>query len=302
MLDSRISVIINTYNSESFISETISSLRAQTYGEWEAIVWDNGSNDSTLEIVASFNDSRIRCFVDSEKVSLYQSRVNALHECSGELVAFLDHDDVWLPDKLSIQKEVFQDEGVSCSSTDILIIRTDDNLEARISSGKKVRTYHEKYVTKLQLTKRYRVAMSTLMARRTSLLKCLPSPIPDYTIIEDFDLVFRLLDEGKLETIRKALTLYRLHSSNYSAQTDVYQREVEQWLKSYSAGGSLSALDNEITSNVCNSLLRTMARRELQNGFRLKALMTASKMKWSSDRVKIVVGACILPKKILRRL
>jgi glycosyltransferase involved in cell wall biosynthesis len=302
MLDPHVSVIINTYNSERFIYETISSLQAQTFKEWEAIVWDNGSHDSTLEIVASFKDDRIHIFVDCEKVSLYQSRVNALHECAGELVAFLDHDDAWLPEKLSIQKDVFQDQDVSCSSTDVLIIRTEEFLESCVASGKRVSTYSGKYVNKLQLSKRYRVAMSTLMARRTSLLSCLPSPIPEYTIIEDFDLVFRLLSEGKLIPISQPLTLYRLHSSNYSSQTEIYQKEVEQWLTTYDLEGSSTQLDDLIGLNVWNSLLRTKARRELQNGSRLVALGIASNMKWGFDRAKLTLGACLVPKQILRRL
>jgi glycosyltransferase involved in cell wall biosynthesis len=302
MPDPHISVILNTYNSERFIHETISSLRAQTFKEWEAIVWDNGSHDSTLEIVASFNDDRIHFFVDYEKVSLYQSRVNALRECAGELVAFLDHDDVWLPEKLSIQKDVFQNQDVSCSSTDVLIIRTEEFLESCLTSGKRVSTYTGKNVNKLQLAKRYRVAMSTLMARRTSLLSCLPSPIPEYTIIEDFDLVFRLLSEGKLIPISQPLTLYRLHSSNYSSHTDIYQKEIEQWLKIYDLEGSRTQIDELIRLNVWNSLLRTKARRELQNGSRLVALGIASNMKWGFDRAKLTVGACLVPKQILRRL
>jgi glycosyltransferase involved in cell wall biosynthesis len=300
MPEPHISVIINTYNSERFIQETILSLRDQTFEDWEAIIWDNGSEDSTVEIIESLNDERIHIYIDSEKVSLYQSRVNALNKCRGELVAFLDHDDAWIPEKLNTQKDVFQDKRVSCSSTDVLLIRTEQNLANQIPAGKKAPTYFGKSVTKRQLSKRYRVAMSTLMARRTSLLECLPSPIPEYTIIEDFDLVFRLLNEGTLRPINEVLTLYRLHSSNYSSRTDIYQKEVEQWLKDYVTEASTAQMDQAIASNVWNSFLRTKARRELLSGNRLVALATASSMRWGSDRVKITLGACLLPVAILK--
>lgn len=301
MPEPRISVIINTYNSERFIQETIISLREQTFADWEAIIWDNGSGDSTVEIIKSFNDERIHVYIDHEKVSLYQSRVNALNKCRADLVAFLDHDDVWHQEKLNIQKDVFEDKDVSCSSTDMLLIPTEENLANHISAGKRAPTYAWKSVNKRQLSKRYRVAMSTLMARRTSLLKCLPCPIPNYTIIEDFDLVFRLLDEGNLRPINEVLTLYRLHSSNYSSRTDIYQKEVEQWLKDYVAEVPTTQSDPAIASNVWNSFLRTKARRELLSGNRLVALSTAASMRWGSDRAKITLGACLVPTSILRR-
>jgi len=302
MNEPQISVIINTYNSEKFLAETLASLRSQTVTDWEAIVWDNGSVDSTRDIVMSFQDERIRFFQDCEKVSLYQSRINGLQESTGQLVAFLDHDDAWLPSKLELQSRVFQDERVACSSSDAVIISTDGSLTDEIKSGKIARTYSNTRIDREQLTRHYRVGMSTLMARRSAVFRCLPNPVPNYTIIEDFDLVFRLLEYGTLIPLHEPLTLYRLHANNFSSKTDIYLNEIQQWLADFGSSGESSPETDSIALNVWNSYLRTAARRELQSGSRIQAVRLASEMVWGSDRLKLLAGSLALPRSILKKL
>ena len=302
MHEPQISVIINTYNSEEFLAATLTSLLSQTVTDWEAIVWDNGSVDRTKDIVMSFQDERIRFFQDHKKVSLYQSRVNALQESTGQLVAFLDHDDAWLPSKLERQIRVFQDERVACSSTDTVIISTTGSLTDEIDSGKISRTYSSTRIDRKQLTRRYQVSMSTLMARRSAVFRCLPNPVPNYTIIEDFDLVFRLLKYGKLVPIHEPLTLYRLHANNFSSKTDIYLDEIRHWLEDFGSSGESSPEVDSIALNVWNSYLRTAARRELQSGSRTEAIRIASQMVWGSDRLKLLAGSLALPRSILKKL
>lgn len=302
MNEPQISVIINTYNSEEFLAETLASLMSQSVTDWEAIVWDNGSVDRTKDIVMSFHDERIRFFQDCKKVFLYQSRINALQESTGRLVAFLDHDDAWLPSKLERQSRVFEDEQVVCSSTDAVIISTNGSLFDEIKSGKMTRTYTNSPIEREQLSRRYRVGMSTLMARRSAVVQCLPNPVPDYSIIEDFDLVFRLLEHGTLKPLREPLTLYRLHANNFSSKTDIYLNEIQQWLKDFGSSGEKSPEEDSIASNVWNSYVRTAARRELQSGSRIQAMRMTSEMGWGADRLKLLASSVVLPRSILRKL
>ena len=92
-----VSVIINCYNGEKYLREAIDSVMAQTYENWELVFWDNQSTDSTREIVECYNSPKIRYFYAPEHTPLGEARNKALERVEGELVAFLDCDDIWKP-------------------------------------------------------------------------------------------------------------------------------------------------------------------------------------------------------------
>lgn len=103
----RVSVAIATYNYGEYIADALESVRNQTFTDWEAVIVDDGSTDDTHRIVTPFlNDRRIRYLrTDHEGVSAAKSA--AVHQARGELVAFLDADDIWLPEKLRKQVALF---------------------------------------------------------------------------------------------------------------------------------------------------------------------------------------------------
>lgn len=101
-----VSIITPAYNAESVIAETIESVCRQDYVNWEMLISDDGSTDRTAEIVRDFaaNDSRIRLLrVEGETGHAARARNNSLAQARGEIIAFLDADDVWVPEKLSRQ-------------------------------------------------------------------------------------------------------------------------------------------------------------------------------------------------------
>lgn len=117
-----ISVVMPAYNSERYISEAIRSVISQTYENWELIVIDDGSTDSTPDIVKSFADVDKRItFVQNEKnLGVALTRNRGFELACGEWVALLDSDDVWHNDKLEKQLEVAERTGcdvVYCSYT-----------------------------------------------------------------------------------------------------------------------------------------------------------------------------------------
>jgi len=101
----KVSVIIPTYNAANYLSETIESVLAQTYKDFEIIVIDDGSTDNTKEVVAPYLD-RIM-FLEVPNGGPAKARNRAIRESSGKYVAFLDADDIWYPDKLERQLTVF---------------------------------------------------------------------------------------------------------------------------------------------------------------------------------------------------
>lgn len=99
-----VSIITPSYNTAKFIDETIKSVQAQTYTNWEMIIVDDCSKDNTDEVVKPFlQDSRIKYFKNEKNSGAAVSRNRALREAKGHWVAFLDSDDLWVPEKLEEQ-------------------------------------------------------------------------------------------------------------------------------------------------------------------------------------------------------
>jgi len=104
----QISVIIPSYNSEKTIKKTIESVLNQSFSDLELIVINDGSKDSTLEIISNFQDSRIKIF-SFENSGGNISRNRGLKYAGGKFVSFLDADDIWTADKLASQLQALQE-------------------------------------------------------------------------------------------------------------------------------------------------------------------------------------------------
>lgn len=100
-----VSIITPCYNSARFIGETIESIQAQTYQNWEMIISDDCSTDNTREVIAPYmeQDSRIKYICNEKNSGAAITRNNALRIAKGGWIAFLDSDDLWLPEKLEKQ-------------------------------------------------------------------------------------------------------------------------------------------------------------------------------------------------------
>lgn len=102
-----ISVVIPVYNGEKTIRETIESVINQTFWDFELIVIDDGSQDSTLDIVKRIPDSRLKVF-SFPNAGLAASRNRGIKLASGDYISFIDADDLWTPDKLEAQLKALQ--------------------------------------------------------------------------------------------------------------------------------------------------------------------------------------------------
>jgi glycosyltransferase involved in cell wall biosynthesis len=97
-----VSVILPTFNREEYLERAVKSVIDQTYQDWELIIWDDGSTDQTEELVRSFREKRIQYFCEQNQGVAY-ARNQAISKSHGGLIAFLDSDDAWHPEKLSKQ-------------------------------------------------------------------------------------------------------------------------------------------------------------------------------------------------------
>ena len=109
-----------SYNCGEYVEETIRSVQAQTYQNWEIIFVDDCSSDDTMKRVSSMlaEDDRIRVFQNSENSGAAVSRNKALREAKGRWIAFLDSDDIWEPTKLEKQIKFMEENDYAFSYTD----------------------------------------------------------------------------------------------------------------------------------------------------------------------------------------
>jgi len=98
-----ISIIMNIRDGADYLHDALDSVMAQTFMDWELIVWDDRSTDNSAAIVAEYQDARIRYFLSEEDTGLGRARHLAVDQAKGDWLAFLDQDDIWLPDKLAKQ-------------------------------------------------------------------------------------------------------------------------------------------------------------------------------------------------------
>jgi glycosyltransferase involved in cell wall biosynthesis len=105
IINQKVSIIMPTYNQATYIMETIQSIQHQTYPNWELIIVDDGSEDNTEEIVTGVKDERLQ-FYKVGRIGIGGKTKNiGLKKANGELISFMDSDDLWAPTKLEKQVE-----------------------------------------------------------------------------------------------------------------------------------------------------------------------------------------------------
>ena len=295
-----VSVIMNAHNSEKYVRESIQSVVDQTWINWEIILWDNASNDGTQGVVESFADPRMKYFNIPQKVSLYQSRMNAVRAAQGELIAFLDCDDLWADNKLELQIAVFDDPSCVASCTDYLVFdeRTDASDRAELN---RFRTYSTPVTEAMTLIRDYRVGMSTLVVRRRVALSNWEENPPDYSMIEDYDMLVRIIAAGPLVPIQEPLMRYRIHDNNFSWKNGTAILEWKRWQENVSSLPLEPRLQDEVRLCIMRRVADLEAREALRIGCGSDARSAVRQMAPSWKRLKYW-SVSWLPMKLIMKL
>lgn len=104
----KISIITASYNYENYIKETVQSVLSQTYNDWEMIIVDDCSTDNSIDVIKSYNDDRIKLFVNEKNLGLKETLKRGIKEASSDWIVFLESDDVLAPDYLAKKVEIAQ--------------------------------------------------------------------------------------------------------------------------------------------------------------------------------------------------
>ena len=117
-----VSIIMPSYNTANYIKKAVCSVICQTYKHWELIIVDDASTDQTDRAILPFlSDGRIRYLKNEKNEGAAISRNRALREAKGRWIAFLDSDDLWVPDKLERQIQFMEDHHYAFTYTDYMI-------------------------------------------------------------------------------------------------------------------------------------------------------------------------------------
>ncbi len=124
----QVSIITPCYNASKYISQTIESVLAQSYSDWELIIIDDGSKDDSVTVVNKYveKDCRIRLFQQLNGGSA-NARNHGIREASGRYIALLDADDIWLPQFLEKQIEFMKQKNAICVYSSYKRINEDSN-------------------------------------------------------------------------------------------------------------------------------------------------------------------------------
>jgi len=288
---------LNAHNSSHSIGRPLKSILEQTFENWELIIWDNASSDDLQAVLAQFPDDRIKYFCDPRPESLYCSRVKAIGQASSELIAFLDHDDAWLPEKLASQLPLFNDPSIVVACSDYWTCRS----QSKSSITRTLtQTYLEDRVSLESVLLDYRIAFSTVVARTPVLKANMPVCPPDYFIVEDLDLVCRTLRGGALGVLHSALAEYWVHDSNLSSDQRLVVQELEHWLDSWVEDMGQVRPTPEWVYRRTYELAVIRARVSLAGGARRKGLTQLPAQMPIRKKLKYLIAATLMSRQRLR--
>ena len=119
-----VSIITPTFNSADFIEETILSVQKQTHQNWEMLITDDCSTDQTVDMIKTYTkaDNRIKLFQLKENSGPAVARNNSIQKAIGRFHAFLDADDLWLPEKLELQIQIIDNNKADICHGSYVII------------------------------------------------------------------------------------------------------------------------------------------------------------------------------------
>ena len=288
-----VSVIMNCYNGEAYLYESIKSVLSQTYANWELIFWDNRSDDKSAEICKSYNDKRFKYYYAPKHTLLCGARNEAIKKSSGEFIAFLDTDDFWEKDKLELQIPLFKDLDVGVVYGNLYVVNEKLNTKEIFLKKKKPRGFILD-----DLLKNYCTGLVTLIIRKSFLDNYQPVFDNSFHIMGDFDLMIRMSTKYKFDCVEKPIASWRVHGKNESLLYKTKQiKELKIWYEKMISHPII--FNNKNFSNINNMINNLeVVNLILENNFE-KARLQIKKMPFSLKKIKYLI-ALLLPNNFIK--
>jgi glycosyltransferase involved in cell wall biosynthesis len=201
----KITVILPVFNSEKYVGAAIESILRQTYTDYEFLILDDGSIDSSLSVIESFHDPRIRV-IKKINSGLADTLNYGIKISNGELIARMDNDDISLPNRLQVQMQSFR-KGTAVLGGQIDIL--DSN--CKLHKGPRFPSKPKDILKRLS-SGRSAIIHPTVLINRELLLKV--GCYDDRSSAEDADLWLRMSKLGRLENIKNVVLHLRKHDKS----------------------------------------------------------------------------------------
>ena len=205
-----VSVIMPSYNAEKYIAESIESVLHQTYANWQLVITDDCSTDRTPEIVEKYRkqDPRIDFAIAKQHSGIAATRNLCLSRAKGRFVAFLDNDDLWLPNKLKMQVRFMLDNGCAFSYSDYELLNEDGSPKGKTIKTAGVINYNRYLRNTI-------IGSGTIMLDRNQTGSLV---MPDNATSDDMALWCKILKDGhNAHPIKEVLMKYRVRNNSASA-------------------------------------------------------------------------------------
>src|SRR5688572_6223180 len=206
----KVSVIMPVYNGEKFVQDAINSILNQTFSDFELIVINDGSNDSSLQAISSYNDPRILLINNVVNTGLPNVRNQGLYISRGQYIAWLDCDDVSVPERLEKQvKFLDKNPRVGMCGSWIQMLSSGNNLVVQFPSDPEF--------IRAQMLFSNCFANSTTMMRADCSREINLRFDQSHYLSQDYGFWVRIPRSWKLTNIPEILTIYRLHTNQVTA-------------------------------------------------------------------------------------
>ncbi len=216
-----VSVLMPVYNAEKYVAEAIESILTQTFVDFEFIITDDCSTDSSLKILEAYaaKDKRIH-LTSRPNRGLTPTLNEMIYKAKGEFIAILENDDIALPDRLALQVEFLQREpDVVCVSGARELIDEKGRLLTSIEDPE----YNDQ-IQALLLSGHCCICHVGAMIRRAALVK-VGGYDETMRLAHDLDLWLRLSEIGSLANLKDKVVKYRLHQNSLSEKNQIQQRQ-----------------------------------------------------------------------------
>ncbi|MGL1862835.1 MAG: glycosyltransferase family 2 protein [Pseudodesulfovibrio sp.] len=295
-----VSVVIPTYNRAELLMDTISSVLEQTHQHLEVLVIDDGSTDDTKEQVAALANPRIR-YIKTENTGLPASARNTgIAMAKGEFIAFLDSDDLWLPEKLEKQIARLHKTGMDWCNCDYHIFSHDTGKNTHLRSDT---TQPAEGMVAEEMFLTNRVGSPTPIVRKQIFDEVgMFDTDTSLRFVEDWDMWLRIAATHPLCYVNEALARYRVHASNSTNWETVYNTAI----KSFTVATKAAKLFPETYAPLLASSIRThcqaQTKKLLASGethLARKLLRTAAGEAGSYKGLRLLMLASMIPTWVL---
>lgn len=231
-----VGVVLPVLDGADFVEEAIDSVLEQTYERFDLAVVDGGSTDRTVPIVRSYDDPRVSLVASDDSLGVAAGRNRGVAAVDGELLAFIDHDDVWHPEKLAQHVDHHRRTGADLVYSDARTIDADGAVLGD-ADRPDAAPPGEPLVRQLLLGRELTILTPSSVTLRRSAWVAVGGHDPEYHISEDAELYVRLAGSHRFERLPERLVDKRDHDGNcsddYRAMYEAHGRIIEMALDRY---------------------------------------------------------------------